>query len=288
MFLTFDIIWATAKALGGLGQIVSSRFRIGQVELADEEVVGLLGMNSNGIALFSILAVAFSILLMNKKHMRLWLVACVTTYATVVGLLTVSKTFVLVYIVFWMLYFIWYVIKSGGNIFKPLGFIAGIGLVFVVILQTDMAQNVIYRFVNEKDLTTGRVDIFWDYWNIMLKSPFDMVFGVGIQNTLPKTGMDVVPHNAFLELYVCLGILGVALYTVFFIFLVKMGNRFRRKKHETKHAFITLLPFIIYFIFIQGMQFLRINYVYALLPLVFACMVTLNKDSESLVEKLEN
>ena len=281
LFLTLDIIWSTAKALGGLGQIVSRSFRIGQVELADENVVGLLGMNSNGIALFSVLAIAFALILINKNRMKLWAVIGITVYSTVVGLLTISKTFILIYAGFWAVYVLWFVWKNGGNVLKPLALIIVVAVAVVLLSKTNMAQNIMHRFETESDLTTGRLDLLTQYWNYMLNSGYTALFGVGLQDTLNKTGFDTVPHNAIMETFVCLGIVGIALFAVFFVFMVKMGINFIRNNRDTEHSFVLFLPFISYVVFIQGMQFLRINYVYALLALVFASMVTLSPKSDS-------
>ena len=284
-FLTIDIVLVTAKALGGIGQIVSSRFRIGQIDSGDQNLVGLLEVNSNAIALLSILAIAFALILMNKKHMKLWAVVGITVYATVIGLLTVSKTFVLVYAGFWAIFLLWFVWKNGGNIFKPLALILIVVIAIVLLSKTSIAQNVIYRFETESDLTTGRLELWKQYWDYMLNSGYTALFGIGLQEILIKTGFETVPHNAIMETFLCLGFAGILLFSVFFVFFIRMGIDFIRNSHDTKHPFILFLPLLTYIVFIQGLQFLRINYIYALLALVFASMVTLSPKEDSTESK---
>lgn len=271
-FMSLDIIWATAKSLGGIGSIINGNFRIGQVEMIDETVEGIFSVNANGIALMAMLAVSSIILLLSKKYLTLKIAIPMLAYFTLVGLLTISKTFILVYVGFWCLYVCWYTKKSGANIFKPLALIVILGIAVAVLWNTDVIQNILARF-DTYDITTGRIDVTYEYLDYMSKNTLGSIFGIGLQNVTGKVSMLHVPHNAILEIFVCFGVVGLALYLLFFVTLFRMSARYKIFEGKERHIFINYLPFVTFIVFIQSLQFLRINYIYASIAIVFACML---------------
>lgn len=280
VFMSFDIVWATVKSLGSISAIVSTGFRIGQVELADETVEGIFSVNANGIALMAILAVASIMLMLSKKRMNLKLAIPMLIYCSLVGLLTVSKTFILVYAGFWILYVLWYASSNKTNVFKPLGLIVVGVIVIVAVWQTDIVQNIIVRF-NAADITTGRVDVTNEYLEYMRNDKIASVIGIGLQNITSKVSLSHVPHNAILEIFVCFGVVGLIMYFCFFVSLIRMGIHFIKTETEEHYTFINFIPFVVFITFIQGLQFLRITYIYALIALVFACMVLKTRTANS-------
>ena len=129
-------------------------------------MTGIFSINANGIALMSVLAVSSVMLLMSKKYFTKKNAIPLLLYFSIVGLLTVSKTFILVYAGFWCLYVCWYSSKSNTNIFKPLALLGVFILIIGFMGNTDIVQNVIVRF-DTNDLTTGRVDVALEYLDYM-------------------------------------------------------------------------------------------------------------------------
>lgn len=277
--MSLDIVLATAKLLGGIGAIFSSSFRIGQVDLIDESMTGIFGVNSNGIALMAVLAISATMLLLSKKQLKLRYVIPLVVYFSVIGFMTVSKTFMLVYIAYWLIYIFWYTLRSGGNLLKPLSLIAVAGVIVALVWNTSAVQNILARF-EEGDLTTGRVDVMYLYLDFMGQNEWATLFGIGLQNVTSKVGLVNVPHNAILEIFVCLGGVGLIAYAVFFVSYFRLGMQAKNRLGKEPHSFLNYVPFIVFFVFIQSLQFLRINYIYASIALVFACMV-LNKQKET-------
>lgn len=272
-FLSLDIIWATVRSLGNLRAIISGSFRIGQVDLLDESMTGIFSINANGIALMSVLAVSSVMLLMSKKYFTKKMAIPLLIYFSAVGLLTVSKTFILVYAGFWCLYVCWYSSKSNTNIFKPFALVGAFILIIVFMWNTDIVQNVIVRF-DTNDLTTGRVDVAVDYFDYMEQNRIASIIGIGLQNVTSKTALVHVPHNAILEIYVCFGIVGIIAYSLFFMSLVRSGiQKCKTSTNYDGRILINLIPFISFFVFIQSLQFLRINYIYASIAIAFAAMI---------------
>lgn len=281
-FLSFDIIWATAKSLGGLSEIVTGTFRIGHISQYDETVVGLMSMNANGIALMTMVAISSLMLMISKGRIKKRFAIPLIVYFSFVGFLTISKTFLLVYVGFWVLYSLWYVKKNGKNIFKPLALFAVIGILTAAVWNTELVQNVVSRFDSE-DITTGRVDVIFEYLSYMANNTKALFVGIGLQNITDKTSIIRVPHNAILEIFVCFGIVGILAYAAFFIALIRSAIKHSKKTNE-KNIFINFIPFIVFFVFIQSLQFLRINYIYASIAIVYACMLMTQKRKKSLSE----
>ncbi len=273
VFLSLDIIWATVRSFGSFSAIISGHFRIGQVNTFDESLAGVFSINTNGIALMAIMAIASTVLLMSKKYISPKLAIPLLIYYSAVGFLTISKSFILVYAVFWCLYICWYFTKNHKNVIRPLCLISLFAILVALLWDTDVVQNVLARFDSE-DWTTGRDQILVEYWNAMQESIFDSTFGVGLQNLKDKVSMRYAPHNAFLEIFVCFGGVGLAGYLLFFVQLIYTGLKICKAKNPgDRYRFINMIPFISYFIFIQGLQFLRVTYVYSLMAIAFAAFI---------------
>lgn len=279
VFLSVDIIWATAKAVGNIGGIISGSFRIGQVALIDSSVEGLLGMNSNGIALLAMVAAAAILLMFNKRYLSLLWSIIGIIFAVFVGFLTVSKTFILVFAGMYLLYLIWYILKSNGKNITPIFVLAVSIVAFIVLPQTTIVKNVLDRF-SSGDLTTGRIDVANEYLDFMFKDFSRVILGMGLQNITIKSGFVHVPHNAILEIFVCFGIVGIIMFSVYFINLIKMNIEYRKNNSLEKANFINYLPVVVYVVFIQSLQFMRINYIYAMIAIVFACLMLKNNKNE--------
>ena len=228
----------------------------------------------------SILAISVVMLLMSKKYITRKIAILLLVYFSLVGLLTVSKTFLLVYAGFWGLYICWYSSKSNTNPFKPLALVGVFLLIIAFAWKTDIVQNVVARF-DTNDLTTGRVDVAVEYFGFMEKNSIASFVGIGLQNVTTKTALVHVPHNAILEIYVCFGIVGIIAYTLFFMSLVHSGvKKCKNSISYDGHILINLIPFISFFVFIQSLQFLRINYIYASIAITFAAAVLTEDQGE--------
>ena len=283
-FLSLDIIWATAKSLGSFLLIVSGSYRIGQVELLDETVTGIFSINANGIALMAMLAISLTMLLYNRRYLSNVIAILLMIYYSIIGLLTVSKTFILVYIGWWCLYICWYSVANNRNIFKTVALIIAFFVAVRILWNTDIVQNIIIRF-DVNDLTTGRIDVAGEYLDFMRHNNVASVFGIGLQNVTGKTALVHVPHNAILEIFVCFGGIGIIAYIIFFLSLITTGIYIQRRGDNTIHSFfINLIPFIVFFIFIQSLQFLRINYIYASIAVAFAAMAVTGYGSRGVVK----
>jgi hypothetical protein len=277
-FFAFDMVIATCRYLGSFTAIISSNFRLGVADNESAEAFdGILAINANGLALLSIIAIAVSTLLLIKKHINPIIGSVMIVFSGLIGFLTVSKTFLLVLIGFAFLLLISNAIKNQVKIYKPIGLLAGFLVAGYFITKQQFFINLWARF-SEGDLTTGRIEIALDYIDKMSHSILHIFFGTGFQNILEKLDMVHAVHNATIEIYVCKGLVGLVLYAVFFISLFQMGNRFLNQNSKTKYKLENFIPFIVYLVFVQSLQFFTINYIYALIAICFAMAVTTNKE----------
>lgn len=279
--LTLDIFWATIKHQGSFGSIVSGAIRLGRANIVVEEGNSLLSMNANGIALLALLMMMCVFILKNYEKISIFSFVACTVYSIIIGLLTVSKTYLLVLCVFFALYYLWYCFDQGKSLSKTV-IVTIVGLVAAwILVNSPMVGNIMNRFNNDiakGDITTGRVDVFVEYIDAMRhKSTGANLFGVGLQDITLKMGFSHVPHNAILEIYATLGVIGLILYVIYFCSIFRAAKRVRLC-NGIDFSFIQVIPIFVYFIFIQSLQFLRINYIYGSIAIVFACMIA-NKDN---------
>lgn len=281
-FLIVDIIYATIKHLGSFSMIISDRFRIGITSnFNDENTLSLLSMNANGIALLTVIAIMSALVLLYYKKIKTSTFVCFIAFASLAGFLTVSKSFILVYSGSMILWFVWYSYRNQRSVLKTWGVVLVFILSIIILLQTPMISNVFERF-NEGDLTTGRTEIAERYLEHMSEQNFFVrAFGLGLQKINAKAGIPNTPHNAIVEIYVTMGYAGLIYYALFFYYFLKRPKKLSLRKYGTTPYFLNYIPFITYFVFIQGLQFARITYIYALMSVIFSCMVCCNELNSS-------
>ena len=135
-------------------------------------------------------------------------------------------------------------------------------LSFTVLFE-NVAQAVLERFT-AKDLGTGRGDLFRRYNNVIIQSPSNFLFGIGMQGILVKTRIWNSPHNGLQEIMVCWGLCGMILMTIFGINVYRRISRYANRKPAVCYYF----PLVVFFAIIQTMQFIR-------LPAIFNLMIPL-------------
>lgn len=273
VFLATDILVFTIRDFGSVAAVLSDSFRIGQTDILEEEATSVaMSINTNGLAFLALMAVAITLVLLNQKHLSKKIAIPVIVYCSFIGALTISKTFVICYAVLIVVFYFWYLIEHSKNIFAGIGIAMVILALFYLFTLTEVYQNILFRFENS-DLTTGRTDLMADYLDYMNTHPDKMWFGIGLQRTNIKAGFDTVPHNAFLETYVCLGVVGLVAAT---ILVANLFRQFRRKHillYQKRPKFLNYIPFFIYLFFIQTFQFIKIGYIFVPLALVCLCVL---------------
>ena len=80
---------------------------------------------------------------------------------------------------------------------------------------------------------SGRLDIYKYYWNVFKDSSLSqLIIGRGWLGSIRSGSMGLTCHNDILEVLIDFGIIGLSLYTIFIISLIKMCRKMIKNKHE--------------------------------------------------------
>lgn len=214
---------------------------------ADDEMVTLL--NPNQLAFYSI--TAFSLLLFVKDVFCNKLLKFVLIIIIIIsGILTGSRTWIILMAVVLMLYFGLSEIK--GKLSFALVLIA---LLFVTSRYGDFGEMIYSRYEHrfeEENFSTGghRTVIFKDYNQWLRNNPGRIIYGAGALYYNNIAHLQFSTHNSSQQIIVCYGIIGLLIFASCFIVYHK------RYAIRYKHKLGYYVPFIICFIFSQTGQFL--------------------------------
>lgn len=147
---------------------------------------------------------------------------------TAFGIITYSKSFVIVYLLLAAVSIVWLygenapvrVVVLGSAAVMAVGFLlfAGFSPLSVVMTRLTSATNI-------SDFTTGRSDVFVNYFGVIVSSMKNLFIGVGMGGDI----LAKAPHNLFLEIAYYTGIIGLSL---FLCFAVALGRGMRRGREE--------------------------------------------------------
>lgn len=179
---------------------------------------GLQG-NPNYYTLDIIIVIAALIVLMYNRKPQMIHLICLAALS-VFGVMSVSKSFLLTWMLLIVCWFVLSIKQGAGNVFK-FAFIAVITATIAYLFAYDFINSYLFRFQGDssKDLsslTTGR----WGIWQVYLEEIVGNIkiffFGNGL-NTVGRTRYGT--HNTYLECLFSLGVVG----TLLFVYTVKQG-----------------------------------------------------------------
>ena len=136
------------------------------------------------------------------------------------GILTYSKTFFLMLVLLVAVYLVWQFWNK--RVFRGIFMTLAIVILGGILLFSEGSPFavVISRLtsaVDLGDLTTGRSDVFVEYFRAITKSVGSVLFGAGLG--AGKLSRD--PHNLMLEISYYVGLVGLVLMVVYYICLIK-------------------------------------------------------------------
>lgn len=265
-YFMFEVLLVTIKYLS-FSALVSSGFRFGTLE---DYVVGkpTLFDNENMVGLFALVGVGILlVLLINGEKKKIQNILLII-YFSFFGLLTTSKTFIIC-LIFMVILFILYIYRL--SFFKALGItvVTVTGVVYAInTVLSNEVQRVILRF-QAADLSTGRNDLLKEYNRYIFSDWKRVTFGIGLQNVVEKSGVHNSPHNATQELLLCWGIIGVVAMLVLTVIVLK-NLRYRFTKKPALFYYILPIVFVVY---IQTIQFIRLPAIFGLVIVLYASML---------------
>ena len=198
----------------------------------------------NNLALLCIFELAYSIHSILNRTRKIWIDIVAVILSTALGVLTLSKVFLVMLALFVLYFMIALVVKLKKKSIKYLLIFAGLVVVLCIagksyildIYDRLFLYNNGGSFWNE--ILNGRVDI----WNIYLKdfksSWHNILFGVGLFR--PNLSLD--PHNAYIFVLHRFGVVGIAFILVLICAYIKSA------KPEFKFSFCKILLVLTWFV----------------------------------------
>ncbi len=182
--------------------------KIGYEEYS-ERFVGL-GANPNYYTMDITVAMSCLVTTICTKKMRPIYMILFAILA-VFGLMSVSKSFLLVLAVMVALLLLDSMRKGGTNFFK-LSFVLIVAGALVLTFAEEAVETYIFRLTKDSSgdlssVTTGRSDIWIMYIKAMLKDFKVLFFGAGLEKILEHG-----THNTYIEIVYAIGIIGLILY----------------------------------------------------------------------------
>ena len=228
--------------------------------------------NVNGLGSICNAGIAGILLLLSNKkaHILDYISASILL---LVGLMTVSRSFVLCFVGMIVLYFF---IQPGSRK-KKLTTIFAVAIAIIILLLVinmvipQVLENLSARFEVE-DITNGRLDLF-AFYNMHIFSDWKyFLFGVGMQNYGSKVNKIHntdwnVSHNGFQETVVIWGIVGLALLICLIGTMIK-----RAKKYGGDKNLIKYLPFICELVTVMSGQLFTSGNTMLIFMFAFVCM----------------
>ena len=135
--------------------------------------------------------------------------------------------------------------------------------VTAVLLLNWLFPNVMQDYAKRfrvEDITTGRTSLMIAYHRFIVREPQVMFFGIGLQNFKEKLTLiyrvaSNTPHNAIQELIVAWGILGLLLFVMFVLLMLRQST-----KYNKKHVLLNYIPLLIILVKSMAGQLLVSNY----------------------------
>ncbi len=168
---------------------------------------------------------------------------------TIFGFLTVSKSFMLMYIVIFAVTAI-IVIKDKNSIENCLLILGVIVIIAVGLADGGLISSVLDRLTsstNMNELTTGRSTLWKDYVELIVSDPGIIVFGTGLTNHM-LNGKGT--HNIYIELVYYLGLAGITLFVMSIYFCLKRKGK---KERKTGFNWLGWIVLAIMYFFLQSL-----------------------------------
>ena len=181
-----------------------------------------------------IIGIALLAKLRNAGRIKMLPFLLMSIVMAVLGALTYSKTFFVVFVIFGAIYIIWQFFNKK--------ILLGIVLIVAVVLSAEFLlfsewspfAGVVSRLLGSADVdgfTTGRSEIYASYVRAIVATPVTFFFGYGL--AAPGAGADA--HNIYLEIMYHCGIVGLVLIAALAVALI---NTLKQQAGAEKQGFI--------------------------------------------------
>ncbi len=184
-------------------------------------------------------AIGGELLIINKKRKNSFWNIVITIALVICGATSISKSYLLCLAILVTVWLYCQMKKGAGKIVKVLLVVT---LVIIVVLASGAFSEIIdqylFRFGKADDassLTTGRSDLWMEYFNFFVNNPLDLFIGQGYTSIF-KEGVHKASHNTIIQCVYQFGVLGcVFLVSGFGTFVVSAGVK------KIKPSYVVLL-----------------------------------------------
>ena len=196
-------------------------FSANEGEISTNELL----LNPNTIGVYSALIVAIIIVLQRFKMIKHYLIVWfMFSYAIIIGLLTVSRTFLLIITTLFLLYLLSSIMKK-----NVASFFVGMGIFLITLVvflsNKQLSRMIQARLFESDDISGSRFSIYEEYLRVIFTNENIFLLGVGMQDYLEKVKninylINQSTHNMILETLVIWGIFGLIVVICLFISII--------------------------------------------------------------------
>ena len=259
-FLTLGMI--VSSVLGVASLLIDSPLRsIIYIDSVGYKRLQLYSFHTNFLALLCLFNVAFYVYKMVNSKGKIWESVICIAISTVLGILTLSKAFLLLFAAIAVYFVVFLIVKYKKHSWKFVVPIVVVAVALVAVFH-EFIGNIIQRFLAYdtgsiiSKLTTGRTRIWSQYVESARSSVLKMLFGVGL---FTKDLIAIGPHNVLLFLLYRIGVVGIILMCV-------LGySYFKCSKTKLKITLKNCLPILLWIVISLEEMILSERFTYFLL-----------------------
>lgn len=252
----------------GINNFATIVRRFGWIPASLDSSATTLLINPNALGKLVILTVFCLLTLFKYEKKHSWLHMFLVMYFMAFGLMSGSRSFLLVFALLMLIYFIEIILTMKDNT-KLLIFslIVVVVMSYFAINYMESTLNMVSKRLQSKNISGSRFDIYKQYFEAM-KNSFYLIFGSGMQDYNLKYNITMSSHNFFIEVISIWGIIGLNIVIVWFISLYKSLKISKNISIKNK-TILHYLPLMGLFLYAQTGQFF-ISYYHTLPTLIVA------------------
>ncbi|PTI71936.1 O-antigen ligase family protein [Mammaliicoccus vitulinus] len=268
--ITFGIYFYNYNLFDFFNEIRRFGFLPGNEE---NEKISLI-INPNTIGKYAALIISGSIALLQLGKLKLnALTIIILFYTLVIGFLTLSRTFILIFIVIFMIYVTTnFTIKNAIKIVMIS--ILLLCITIIILLNQNLSQALNTRIFESDNITGSRIEIYEGYLRTILQNDHIFIFGVGMQDYNLKFNnysdyISESSHNVIIEILSIWGVIGLFLILMFIVKTLIQSNLYKIKGLSQK--ILLCLPVLTIFISaLAGQYFISYYHTFCVTFLAFA------------------
>lgn len=272
IFASVVVVLQLSK-LYGFEELMLGSLRGGIRSNAENQLIGQFDLNANSMAFYSI--ATLSCLFIGRKILNMSNVVhtLLIILAIGVGIISFSRTWVLVALLMSIMFFT----NSRKKLW--LAIICLISICVLIYIFPTLFNSFMEVFTGRFELDNmetggGRSNILRIYHNAFINNPRFYIGGTGVVHYTDVINYPLAMHSGFQQLYVCCGLVGLIIFTA-------SAWHYKRYFITKGLPFTYYMPLLASFIFNQTIQFL--NPYFLMLPFILvAYILQLKVDHENI------